>query len=130
MKIGFDFHGVLDLEDNKFREQARVLVCMGHEVHILTGSSYKHFLVESKDLLIKDIHYTHFFGICDYLVEMGIKNTGLFNRPIFDPEVWNSAKGEYAFYTKLDEHYDDCEIYAKSFPPSCNFILIKDGTIV
>lgn len=49
---------------------------------------------------------------------------------MFDPEVWNSAKGEYAFYTKLNEHYDDCEIYGKSFPESCDFILIQDGKIV
>ena len=130
MKIGFDFHGVLDLEDSKFRDMAKLAVGQGHEVHILTGSNHAWFLIESKDLLVKGIHYTHFFSVCDYLMEKGLSNNGDLNNPRFNSDIWNDAKGEYAFYTALDKHYDDCEIYSMNFPKACEFILIKDGEIV
>jgi len=130
MKIGFDFHGVLDLEDSLFRDMAKLAVNLGYEVHVLTGSNLERFVVESKDIIVKGVHYTHFFSVCDYLIENGIENTGTLEHPTFDSDIWNAAKGEYAFYASLDIHYDDCEIYSESFPKTCVFILIKDGEVV
>ena len=130
MKIGFDFHGVLDLDDSHFRDLAKFAVSVGHEVHILTGSNFDRFVVESKGLLVKGVHYTHFFSVCDYLIEKGVENKGSLINPIFNSDIWNAAKGEYAFYAALDKHYDDCEIYSTNFPRACEFILIKDGEVV
>ena len=36
MKIGFDFHGVIDSLPFLF-QLSQLLVCDGHEVHIITG---------------------------------------------------------------------------------------------
>ena len=130
MKIGFDFHGVLNLDDPHFRDLAKCAVGIGHEVHVLTGSSWEKFIVESHGLLVEGVHYTQFFSVCDYLIAKGIENKGNLDRPMFDSDVWNSAKGEYAFYTALDKHYDDCEIYSTNFPKTCEFVLIKDGEVV
>lgn len=129
-KIGIDFHGVLDLDSDKFRTIAKFAVKAGHEVHILTGSSWEKFIVESHGLLEEGTHYTHFFSVCDYLIEKGVENRGNLNFPMFDSDIWNEAKGEYAFYTGLDEHFDDCEIYATNFPKTCVFHLVKDGEVV
>lgn len=130
MKYGFDFHGVLNIDDNKFRDMAKALVSEGHEVHVLTGSTEEYWKEEAKYLLIKNIHYTHFFSVADYLKDLGVENIGTYNSPKYDDERWNSTKGDYAFFTGLCEHYDDFVEYEKHFPKSCKFHLVKNGNIV
>ena len=63
----------------------------------------EHLLEESKDLIKKGVHYTHFFSVADYCKELGIVNIGSVKNPHYEDERWNSAKGGYAFYNKLIE---------------------------
>jgi hypothetical protein len=130
MKYGFDYHGVLNIKSDKFRKIAAKLVSEGHEVHVMTGSTERFWLEESKDLLEKGIHYTHFFSVADYLKDLGIPSVGNYDSPRYEDDRWNSAKGEYAFYTGLIEHTDDFAEYAKHFPKSCKFNHVIDGEIV
>ena len=130
MKIGFDFHGVLNLKSDKFRNIAAKLVSEGHEVHVMTGSTERYWLEETKGLLEKNVHYTHFFSVADYLKDLRIDNTGTYDSPRYDDDRWNSAKGEYAFYTGLCEHYDDYAEYEKFFPKTCKFHLVQNGKTV
>ena len=130
MKIGFDFHGVLNLKSDKFRNIAAKLVSEGHEVHVMTGSTERYWLEETKGLLEKNVHYTHFFSVADYLKDLGIDNTGTYDNPRYNDDRWDSAKGEYAFYTGLCEHYDDYAEYEKFFPKTCKFHLVQNGKTV
>lgn len=130
MNYGFDYHGVLNLESDKFRKAAALLVSQGHNVHVLTGSTQKYWLEESAGLLEKGVHYTHFFSVSDYLKDRGIKGGGPYNNPEYDSQLWNSAKGEYAFYVGLVEHTDDCDEYRDHFPKACKFNLVINGVIV
>ena len=129
-KFGFDFHGVLNLKSDKFRKLAAKLVSEGHEVHVMTGSTEKYWLEEAEGLLEKGVHYTHFFSVADYCKDLGMENVGTYNSPRYEDDRWNSAKGEYAFYTGLCEHYDDYAEYAKHFPRDCKFHLVENGEIV
>lgn len=129
-KIGFDYHGVLNIEDDKFRDLAKTLVQAGHEVHVLTGLPERRWNDDTRGLLIRDVHYTHFFSVSDYLGDLDAPNIGTTDNPMYDDLSWNSAKGEYAFYNNLTEHYDDTAEYAKYFPSECKFHLVENGDLV
>lgn len=129
MNIGFDFHGVLNLKDDKFRKLAQRYREQGHSVHILTGPTEQQFLKEAEGLVEKGVHYDYLFSISDYLITKGHEFTGSKEFPVFADDVWNDAKGEYAFYSNLDEHYDDFEEYGKYFPDTCKFFLVVNGEV-
>lgn len=40
MKIGLDFHGVIDADPEFFAVETELLIKAGHEVHIITGHEY------------------------------------------------------------------------------------------
>lgn len=130
MKYGFDYHGVLNIKNDKFRKMAEALVSEGHEVHIMTGSTEQYWLEESNGLLEKNVHYTHFFSVADYLKDFGVENIGSYQNPKYEDARWNSAKGDYAFFTGLCEHHDDFVEYKKHFPKSCKFNHVVNGNVV
>lgn len=121
MKIGIDFHGVIDKKPQFFSEFTKLLKENGHEVHILTGSTV------SNNLLIEltkyQIHYTHIFSITDYKENCGARVIYDDNgNPWIDDEDWNGAKAEYCQRLNIDIHLDDSSEYGKYFKtPYCLF---------
>jgi hypothetical protein len=109
IKIGLDFHGVVDEKLNFFKTLMKLLIDNGHEVHIITGGVGKVQLSLLKKLKIP---YTHFFSITDYHTS---RKTPILwdenNEPHLDPYLWDKAKGEYCKKNKIDLHFDDSEIY-------------------
>jgi len=117
MKVGIDYHGVLDTHPF-FKEMAALFVGAGHEVHLITGAQFNdRFKNKLKKLGIEEaVHYTHFFSISCHLVE---NNTDVrwedSENPWFPDEVWNAAKAEYCREHNIDMHFDDTEVYSETF---------------
>ena len=114
MKIGFDFHGILDKEPKFFSKVTRKLIDKGHEVHILTGQEDGYHL--RRTLADLKINYTHLFSITSFHKKIGTKVTYDENgNPWMDTELWNKTKAEYCKTHNIDIHIDDSDTYGKYF---------------
>jgi len=114
MKIGLDFHGVIDNAPEFFDIITNLLIANSfHEIHIITGLTKK----DVEPLLEKySIAYTHLYSITDDLLNEGLEhiidNNG---RPCFSGVEWSSAKAVYCKKNKIDIMLDDSDIYGKYF---------------
>ena len=120
MRIGFDFHGVLDTYE-VFRELTRILVNSDHEVHIITGEeNSKTFRKTLKDL---DIKHTKIFSITSYHKKKGTEVKYDENgEPWMDRDIWNPTKARYCKRNRIDFHIDDSLEYGKHFTTPFIFI--------
>lgn len=117
MKIGFDIHGVVDVQPAFFSMLTKLLVDNGHEVHIITGGSVKEGTV-LKELEDMNITYTHLLSVFDYLKDIGAKTNeelGIASRYPFPDETWNTVKAEYCAKHGIDMHFDDMQEYLTHF---------------
>jgi len=114
MKIGLDFHGVIDAAPSFFSWLSNSLIKDGHEVHIITGHELtSNFIKKLYDL---NIRYTHVFSIADHHKSIGTKMWyDEKHTPWMDEETWNRTKGEYCAREEIDFHIDDSEKYCKHF---------------
>ena len=116
IKIGFDFHGVLDSDPAFFASLIRQLKATGNEIHILTGQEHSDKLVaELSDLCIV---YDQLFSITTYHKKKGTyvtyKNEDL-TQPLIAPPTWDRTKADYASMVGLDFHIDDSVEYGQYF---------------
>ncbi len=124
MKLGLDFHGVIDTHAHAFSDITYALIQCGNEVHIITGATEKECLPL---LEARKIKFTHFFSITDHLIgdlsEDEVREKFIFDkfdRPLFDEKEWNEAKAIYCYDNAIDLHIDDTEFYNEYFKtPFC-----------
>lgn len=113
MKIGLDYHGVIDSNFKMFSELSKLFKSNGHEVHIITGNPLDDdFLKILKD---NEVEYTHLFSLLDYHKS---KNTHIEyrdNKFFIDPVLWDQTKSEYCKKHQIDLHIDDSDEYGKYF---------------
>lgn len=113
MRIGIDFHGVINKKPELFAALSQALVAAGHEIHIITGP--RRDKVESH-LKQFNIAYTHFFSIVEFEESKGTEI--LWNSdgdPFMDMGIWNRAKAEYCKRQNIDLHIDDSAEYGEYF---------------
>lgn len=125
IKIGIDFHGVIDAKPKFFSKLTNYLKDKDVEIHIITGNKHND---ELEGQLAKfGIFYHKFFSIYDHLI--------LNNKPVFDTsgnfwfesELWDSQKGIYCKENKIDFHFDDSIIYKNYFDSSVTeYILVEN----
>jgi len=115
LRIGLDFHGVIDKNPGLYRALSHLLVNNGHEVHIITGIPFMHL---DMDWLTKwDIKYTHFFSVVDHHESKGtpIQYDEEGESPKIDPYLWDKTKAEYCAEKDINLHLDDSEVYGMFF---------------
>jgi len=124
MKAGFDFHGVLDAEPERFALFIEFLMFQGHEVHIITGHEETQ---EFRGRLISmGINWTHFFSIISYHKSIGTAITYDENGgPWMDKELWNRSKAEYCKNNSIDFLIDDSDIYGSYFTEELSTIYLR-----
>jgi len=114
MKIGLDFHGVIDTMSEFLSELSGLLVSNGHEVHVITGEEDSKKLREKLQAL--QISYTHLFSIASYHKSIG---TNMWyddkDTPWLNDELWDKTKAVYCAKHEIDLHLDDSDIYCKHF---------------
>lgn len=122
IKIGLDFHGVIDAMPEFFSFFSNAIIKAGGEIHILTGGLTN----DDKNILQKyNIKYTKFFSINDYHKEKGTPVKGIhpkYGFPMVDDIEWDKAKADYCKREGISLHIDDTLAYNDYFTtPFCRF---------
>ena len=117
MKIGVDYHGVINQNPDFFRIFNRLVLERCFELIVLSGGSAKDV---EQYLLSKNIDYTSIFSVLD---DFNAKNMVTFydDGSFFVPnEIWNRAKANYCAQNHVDIHIDDSMLYGSYFQtPFC-----------
>ena len=113
LKVGIDFHGVIDTFPDEFKRLAYALVKDGAEVHVVTGPQKDE---EMEDALMRaGIRYTHYFSIVDHLIENGVLVEWVGGQPFANRDQWDKAKAEYCEAQGIDFMIDDSPVYRETF---------------
>ena len=128
LKIGLDYHGVIDnnvIYFSKFCDYAQKNGC---KIFIITGGP---------GILIKDklknynIAYDFVFAISDYYQALNIiiqQDNGSLSIP---ENMWNSGKADFCYRNKIDIHIDDSTKYFKDFvTPYCYYDKKKNKGLI
>lgn len=119
MKLGVDIHGCLDTIPDTLRPMMLALVRSKFcEVHIITGIPFKYVSVKLLELsVIKDVHYTHFFSVEEWLIKNKIKpiRTNKKGRFEYPNHLWDRVKGDYCKENGIGLMIDDSDVYGKYF---------------
>lgn len=122
MKIGIDYHGVIDKKSRFFSIFTKRLINAGHEVHIITGHELTPNFIEN--LITKGIVWTKIFSISSYHKNKGTKVWyDKKNTPWMREDIWNRTKAEYCKKEDINLHIDDSKEYCKHFSTPYMLIL-------
>ena len=118
LKIGLDYHGVIDKNIDYFGLLCRIAKQRGHHIFIITGGPKT--LVE-QNLKLNNISYDMCFAISDYYIAMGkvMEKDGKLSIP---ENLWNIAKADFCRRSNINIHIDDSKKYLKWFStPYCYY---------
>lgn len=117
LKIGLDYHGVINTNPRYFKYFSNSLLQRGHELHIITGGPQK---IIAQQLLSEEIQYTKLFTIVDYYRKQGKVEYFVDGSFKVDDDLWNRAKAEYCRLNNISLHIDDSLVYGGYFStPYC-----------
>lgn len=134
IKIGLDFHGVINNNPEYFKEFTCSALSRGWEIHIITGGPYAKVEAMLADYGIK---YTTIFAIFDFYNRQGLASIRPNGEFKINSQLWDTAKGKYCRVNHISLHVDDSNIYAKDFStPFCAYdadnksCTLNDGCII
>ena len=117
LKIGLDYHGVIDQKPDCFSLFCHQARKRGHLIYIITGgpiTKVKHYL---KDI---NVEYDFIFAIYDYYQTLGDYIETKDGKIEIPDEKWNIAKAKFCSQNKIDIHIDDSKEYLQWFTtPFC-----------
>lgn len=117
LKIGLDYHGVINKRPAYFAEFCRQAKERGHHIYIITGGP----VPKVRQYLSADgIDYDFIFAISDYYQALG-KAELMPNGRIDIPDyLWNIAKADFCRRSHVNFHIDDSIDYLHWFStPFC-----------
>jgi hypothetical protein len=121
IKLGLDFHGVINKAPAMFVDLAKEVRRRGGEVHVLTGSP-------DDAALDRDMRsfnggkrwWDYIFSITDHLLAKGIPyKIDAKGGKVFPDSEWDSAKAEYCESKGITVHIDDSETFLSCFMTPC-----------
>ncbi len=134
IKIGLDYHGVINMHPEYFSAFAQEALARGAEIHIITGGSEQEVASNLKNW---NIPYSKIFSIPDYYKAKGkviYFSDGAYKIP---DDLWDKAKAEYCNLEGINMHIDDSQEYIKWFTtPYCRYdgknpqCITEDGHII
>ena len=114
MKLGLDIHGVIDTNPKFYSELSKIVISLGHEVHIITGTVFTHEKINK--LKSYGMHWSHLFSISDYHKSLGTPMTFTSpNNPWISHDLWDKTKSNYCKENNIDFHIDDTARYGEFF---------------
>ena len=117
LKVGLDYHGVINDNPLYFKKFCAELLERGHEVHILSGGPKEKIVWQ---LQKEGIQYSYVFTIFDYYNAQGLVCQLPDGDWHVDEELWNKTKAEYCRVNEIDIQIDDSLIYGRYFTtPYC-----------
>ena len=119
LKIGLDFHGVINSHPSYFKDFTQAAVSRGHKIYIITGGPADKIACFLRGW---GICYQELFAIVDYYAAKGevtFYKDGSFH---VDDKLWNTAKARFCKKYQIDIHIDDSDVYGQSFStPYCHY---------
>lgn len=113
LKLGLDFHGVIDTFPEYMSLLSTLLVEAGHEVHIVTGLKRDSGIEAELDKF--GIKFTHYFSIVEQLESDGVTIIWRDGLPYADKIYWDIAKRDYCQKNDIDMMLDDSPVYRDTF---------------
>lgn len=128
LKIGLDYHGVINTDIAYFKQFCTEAIKRGHEIHILSGGPEQKIIHHLQET---GIHYTKVFTIFDFYNEKGLA-CRLPNGDFYvDENLWNETKAEYCRQNKINVQIDDSPVYGKYFTtPYCLYSHQKKNCVL
>jgi hypothetical protein len=124
MRLGLDYHGVIDKYPEHFGPLSRIIMASGGQVYIITGHRATPEFALSLEQL--GIEYTEVLSVVDFNQRNGVYVRFDENgNPWIDEELWNSTKADLCKRYDIDLHVDDSEIYGKYFTGKTRYLLLK-----
>lgn len=119
LKIGLDFHGVINERPEYFALFTQAAIRKGYEIHVITGGPLH---VVQKMLDDYGVKYTQIFAILDYYDARGEVTYFANGEYKIPDELWDTAKAEYCSVNGINLHIDDSSKYVKWFlTPYCHY---------
>lgn len=119
LKIGIDYHGVIDKNPDYFSTFCQIAIARGHQIHIITGGPQAQV---KQNLAEHHILYNHIFAIVDYYQSLNQGEYFVSGEYHIPDELWNKAKAEYCLKEQIDFHIDDSKDYEQYFvTPYCHY---------
>lgn len=113
MKLGLDYHGILDKYPKFFKLFIEAMKVKEHSIYIITGARLEDF---KQDPLVRGITYDYFYSITDDFLATSLPHDIDDKEHVtFDSILWDSAKAIYCDNNKIDLMIDDSDIYGKYF---------------
>jgi len=124
MRLGLDYHGVIDKYPELFGTLSRIITASGGQVYIITGHRATPEFALSLEQL--GIEYTEVLSVVDFNQRHGVEvRYDEKGDPWIDEEVWNATKAHLCELYSIDTHVDDSEVYGKYFKGKTKYLLIK-----
>ena len=119
LKIGLDYHGVIDINVAFFSSFCTEAKNHGHSICIITGGPK--VLVEEK-LIQYNIKHDFVYAISDYYQALNQVIQTENGKLIIPDELWNNAKADFCNRNNVDLHIDDNIEYLQVFStPYCYY---------
>lgn len=117
LKIGLDYHGVINDNPGYFSAFCAEIRTRGHRLYILTGGPADK--VKGR-LAAAGIAYDELFTIVDYYVALGHFHYMPDGSIYIDDKLWNRAKADFCRKHQIDVQIDDSLVYGEYFStPYC-----------
>lgn len=108
LKIGLDYHGVIDQRSEYFSEFCKIARQRGHRIYIITGgpqAKVEEYLRHS------NIEYDVIFAILDYYKQRGEAVADVSGELIVPEDLWNRAKADFCRSNHINFHIDNGREY-------------------
>ena len=112
MKIGIDYHGVINSNPEFFKKFADSALKENHRIVILSGSSADE--VETY-LTTYQIPFSEIYSLLDDFKSRGLVQFYEDGSFFVNNDIWNKAKAKYCLEHKVDVHIDDSMLYGAYF---------------
>lgn len=128
LRIGLDYHGVIDRDPDYFSVLSCQVINDGGEVHVLTGQRDDNDLRNKLDDL--GISFTHLFSIISHHESAKTRVWKDERGWWMDEETWDRSKAAYCLEHGIHVHFDDSKKYGRHFKPSTLYVKYPECVIV
>ena len=117
MKIGIDYHGVINENPEFFKKFTAAALKEKHDIVVLSGAS-----VHDVEAYLKahQISFSAVYSLLDDFKKRGLVEFYEDGSFFVNNEIWNRAKAKYCLENGVDVHIDDSMLYGAYFQtPFC-----------
>lgn len=112
VKIGLDYHGVIDVNPQYFVDFCRLARKQGILIYIITGGTVTEIKKRLKEI---NLQYDFVFSVLDYCIALGCMEQDNQGNIRIKDKIWNQAKADFCRFNNIIFHIDDSSVYKEYF---------------